>query len=170
MLQKWYVLNTKPRCERIVCARLERRDIEVFFPRMEVRRTKKVAIPGRVIEPVFPGYIFVRVGLEENLLYGLRWTPGVRRILGYEGRPTAVPDEVVDLLKKRMEREGFVRPRTKFVWGDRVQIKDGPLKGLIGVIEEARPGKERVKILMSMLRASAKVEIHVDELEKVSGI
>lgn len=166
---EWYVANTKPRCEEIVCTDLRDKDIEVFAPRMEVVRTRG-RFRGMCLELVFPGYIFVRIELGSNSWYRLRWTPGVRKILGYGGTPSPVPEEVIGLLRKRMKKKGFIRPKAMFVKGERVQIKDGPLKGLVGVIEEARPGKERVKILMNMLRDSTKVEINISALEKASNI
>jgi len=169
MLEKWYVVYTKPRSEEKVCRLLESKSVEVFVPKMAVTKKKKRA-RITIIEPVFPNYVFVRLGLNPNFWYALKWTPGVRRILSFNGLPSPVPDEVIDFLKKRTEKKGFVEPKATFNKGDKVRIKEGPFEGLVGIIEEARPSKERVKILMEILRTSTKVEIHVEELEKVLDI
>lgn len=166
MLSKWYVINTKPRSEQIVCRQLETKDLEFFFPKMVVtkkRRTTKAA----VLEPVFPGYVFVRMIANPDAWSGLNWTPGVKKVLDFNGAPSAVPDGLIDALKKRMEKRGFIQPRVRFHAGDEVRVKDGSFWGLVGVVEEARSGKERVKILIDMLHYYARVEIDAGGLEMV---
>lgn len=169
MLEKWYVVHTKPRSEEKVCSQLKGKGLEIFAPKMKVTNERRAA-RAAVVEPVFPGYVFVRVELNPNSWYGLRWTPGVRRILGVNGAPSPVPDEVIEILKERMEKRGFIKPKARFHRGDKVRVKDGLFWGLVGVIEEARSGRERVKVLMDILHRSTRVEIHAAELEMVPNI
>lgn len=169
MLKKWYVINTKPRSEEMVCDQLENRHLEFFFPKMAVARKKRGA-KVTAIEPVFPGYVFVQIRPNASSWCKLKWTPGVKKLLDFNGVPSVVPDELVNTLRKRLEKRGFIKPKARFNRGDKVRVKDGSFWGLMGVVEEVRSGKERVKILIDMMRWFARVEIDVEELEKVQSM
>lgn len=166
MLKQWFVVHTKPRSEARVCRWLETKQVSFFAPKMEKKRKRRHG-KSTILEPVFPGYVFVQLEPHPNSWCKLQWTPGVKRILGYNGIPSPVPEAVITLLKERTEKKGFIESRPRFVKGETVQITHGPLRGLIGVIEEARPGKERVRILMDLLCKPTKVQACVFELEKV---
>lgn len=163
---RWYVAQTKPKAERRVSQWLETKNIEVFVPKMEIKRKRRNRAVS-LSEPVFPGYIFVRIESHPYSWNKLRWTPGIRKILGYDGVPSPVPREVIEELREQTGNESFIQPNSKFNKGEKVRIVDGPLRGLMGVIEEARPGKERVRILMEILRMPTRVLARVYELEKV---
>lgn len=166
--ENWYVIHTKSKSEERVRKLLQAKDVEVFIPKMQVMR-KRLGTVFAVSEPVFPRYVFSRMRLTSSFLHQLRWTPGVVRMLTFNGIPSPVPSGVIDFLKGR-SMDGFVRPESRFSKGDTVRFTGGPFEGLEGVIEEARSGKERVKILMDILHKSTRVEAHVLELEKVSDI
>ncbi len=163
---RWYVAQTKPKAERRVSQWLETKGIEAFIPKMEIKRKRRNRAVT-LIEPVFPGYVFVRIEPRPNSWNKLKWTPGIKTILGYDGVPSPIPGEVIEGLRERTGAESFIQPNPKFNKGEKVRIVDGPLRGLMGVIEEARPGKERVRILMEILRMPTRVLARVYELEKV---
>jgi len=167
MRARWYVAQTKPKAERRVFQWLETKGIEVFVPKMEIKRKRRNRAVT-LIEPVFPGYVFVRIEPRPNSWNKLKWTPGIKIILGYDGVPSPVPGKVIEELRERTGNESFIQPNPKFNKGERVRIVDGPLRGLMGVIEEARPGKERVRILMEILRKPTRVLTRIYELEKVT--
>ncbi len=167
MSARWYVAQTKPKAEKRACHWLKMKNIRVFIPRMEVKKTRKKHAVSTV-EPVFPGYLFVQLEPAPSAWQELKWTPGIKKILDCNGIPSIVPEQVIEELRLRTERKGFIQHGCKFRKGEKVQLTEGPLKGLIGVIEEARPGKERINILMHILSSPTRVQTNASELEKVS--
>src|SRR5690349_13734607 len=92
----WYALHVKPHAERRVSDHLSLKPIPTFLPLIETirsRRTRRLA----VLEPLFPGYLFVHLDCVDTdpRWQAVRWTPGVRRVLGTEGNPGPIPDDVM---------------------------------------------------------------------------
>lgn len=160
---QWFVVSTKARREQFAQEELGRRGVETFLPRIvELSET-----PPRVA-PLFPGYLFVHIELEQEY-FRVAWTPGVRRFIGFGELPCAVDDAVVDFLRTRVGREGIVRAQPAFKPGDVVRVKRGPLAGLIGIIENPGCGRGRVRVLMELLRRQTRVELPQQIIERVSA-
>jgi len=121
-------------------------------------------------EPLFPGYIFVRIDLAQPGWVEIKYTPGVRRIVSYDTEPVPVPEPVLEGIKVKLGGNKFVQKSIiPFRAGDRVQFIAGPFEGLEGIFTGAISGKERVKVLMEVLRQSVKVEAEIINLEKAAG-
>lgn len=135
----WYVIYTKPKSEERVSEQLRRINLEVFNPKL--RREK--------IVPLFPCYIFVKVN---SLKYYrlLKYTRGVKRILGNGETPYIVPQEVIDIIKLK-EKNGYVEVEPRLKKGDSIILKGGPFKNFLGIFEEELSDKERVKILLGTI-------------------
>lgn len=161
-MRKWYAIYTKPQKEEFVRFLLERANIDCFLPKL---RTWRFVNSHRepVIKALFPCYIFSRFEYPEE--YDLvRWTRGVKRIVGTKEGPIAVPDHVVDFISKNSE-EGVVEIKPKkLVKGDLVRILHGPFKGLIAVFERELKDKDRALILLDALY-NLKVELKTYYLE-----
>jgi len=166
--RKWYVAQTKPRCETRVMGHLLRRaaDVETFLPRIELVRRRA---GGRVavLEPLFPGYVFMRMRLDPMSWNAVRWTPGVRRVLGNAGWPVEVSEELIDTIAQRMAGLGFVRIGLNLTVGMRVRVMTGPFAGLEGVFERPTSRAGRVRVLLDLLGAPRRLEIDPLDLERV---
>ncbi len=161
---QWYVISTKARREQFAQDQLGRREVETFLPRiMEPARSSLRSI----IAPLFPGYLFVHIDLEEQY-FDVVWTPGVRRFIGFGALPAAVDVTVIDFLQAQVGTEGILRPVRVFKPGDLVRIKYGPLEGLVGIIENPGCGRGRVRVLMELLRRQTRVEVPEQIIERVS--
>jgi len=161
----WYVISTKVRREEFAQDQLARRDVETFLPRIfESTRLS----PKPVIAPLFPGYLFVHIDLQEQY-FDVVWTPGVRKFIGFGALPSPVGDNVVDFLRDRMGQEGVLRPVSLFKEGDVVRVKRGPLEGLVGIIENPGCGRGRVRVLMELLRRQTRVEVPEHIIERISA-
>ncbi|HEV8339796.1 MAG TPA: transcription termination/antitermination NusG family protein [bacterium] len=168
-VDRWYAVQTKPRCEDEVVHRLAQRGaVPVFLPKLEAMRRwrgRKV----RTVEPLFPSYLFVRMTLEPQQWHAVKWTPGVKRIVGTDEVPVPVPDEAIEVLRARC-REGDVVPWAPLLrLGAHVRITDGPFVGFEGILERAATRAERVRVLLMLLRTPASIEVDVVDLEEVSG-
>lgn len=161
----WYVVQTKPRSENKALWFLSQKGITTFLPRLLAQRHGR---SGRrqALDPLFPGYLFTRFVLEPESLDRIRWTPGVRRLLGdgEEGTPIPVPDDVVWYLQERTGRNGHIIQGSAFGPGMRVRFKGGPLAHLEGIIERPTSRTERVRVLLDLMNARVTVEVSIDEL------
>ena len=161
---KWYVIYTKPSSEEKARADLERRDIPAFLPRIRechyTTRKKQARI-----KPLFPNYLFAHMAYPDDY-YAVIWAKGVKRIVGNGTEPVPLDDSVVEFLKVQSEEKGFVQPSPRLKIGDAVRVRNGPLEGLIGIIEGTLDEKGRIKVLMDFLKEGARVEIPFSSLER----
>lgn len=168
LMNLWYVVQSKPKKEVEAASYLATRalHLQVFNPLMEGFRTRKGKI-DKVLRPFFPGYFFVAFDLERD--YNLvRWSKGVKKILGFGGYPCPVSEAVIDLIRQKTGEDGVVRKTAHFEPNDPIRFKSGPLKELSGIFERWLPGRERVRILLNLLGYQPVVEIHYSMLEKVA--
>ncbi len=163
----WYVLHAKPHQEQRLTFRLQHRvaSLEVFVPLIEVSRRQK----GRrrnLLEPLFPGYLFATIPAEPRALNTVRWTPGIKRILGCGDVPVPVPEGIVEEIRARVADYGFVRLGMPFRPGDKVRLSGGPLAGLEGIFERPLSRAGRVRVLLGMLSRTTPIDVDVCELER----
>jgi transcription antitermination factor NusG len=162
----WFVAHVKPRQEEAVCWRLGLRSVPTFLPRLLVQR-RHGSRRWEAVEPLFPGYVFLRSTGDAAALYRARWTPGVKWLLGAEDGPTPVEDAVVAYLQERMGDRGYIVPRQELVAGTRVRFRHGPFALLEGVIDRPAARAERVRVLLRLCGAVVPVEVRLEELEPV---
>src|SRR4030042_5884897 len=114
----WYVIQTKPKKEEEATSYLTLKGVDIFGPKMDafsLRSGKMV----KGLQPLFPGYLFGKFDLEQD--YSLvRWGRGVKRILGFGGYSTPVSEEVMEIIKNRVDSNGVVRKKADFKPNDLV--------------------------------------------------
>lgn len=161
-MESWYALFTKPRREQQVGEILSEKGIETYVPTIQVRQR------GRIVEkPFFPRYMFMRLDFDDVGLSEVQWTPGLTRVVSFGNGPTPVPEVIIDRLKEQLEqlrREGVFSP---FRPGDRVRITSGPLRDFEAVFDTHLSATDRVRILVEFLRSVRRVEIDVDDIERL---
>jgi|SRR5579862_2304268 len=162
---QWYVVGTKPRREQFAQDQLARREVLTFLPRI----VEPARFDGReIVAPLFPGYLFVRIDIEEQY-FDVAWTPGVTKFIGFGTLPSPLEDRVVDFLQERTGHEGILRAVPVFHPGERVRITHGPLEGLVGIIESPGSRRGRVRVLMELLRRQTRVEVPQQIVERISA-
>lgn len=153
--KKWYVVYSKPQKEEFAEFCLRARDIEVFLPKLifpELLKKRK-----RIV-PLFPNYLFTRIRSAEEY-YRILWTPGVSRIVSFNGKPAPLDEDVVLFIKAQGIPGGGIPARLDLSMGQEVHITRGPLEGLVGIIHEPPGAKGRVRILMGLLNRQVKVDV-----------
>ncbi len=163
---RWFVAHVKPRQEEAVCQRLRYAAVVTFLPRLLTHR-RRGSRRWQAIEPLFPGYVFVQFSPDAATLYRVRWTPGIKRLLGNEEGPTPIEDAVVAYLQERMGELGYIVPRRELRPGDRVRFRDGPFAMLEGVIDRPASSRDRVRVLLRLCGTLVSVEAATAELEPV---
>jgi transcription antitermination factor NusG len=147
-VKRWYVVQAKARREAMAQRHLAGRGVEVFFPQLLLPRY--LGRPGETV-PMFPGYLFVQLVLEDQF-DAVRWSPGVQRFVGGAGTaPAVLDDEVVPFLRRAATAEGVIEARPNVDIGERVRINGGPFDGLVAVIQRPPDARGRVKVLMELL-------------------
>jgi transcription elongation factor/antiterminator RfaH len=159
--RQWYAIYSKPRKEDFAQFHLQRKGLEVFFPRLLLPHP--LPKRGQVV-PLFPNYLFVRLQLPDEYYYAL-WSPGVKSLVSFNGTPAPLDDEIVTFLRQRATAEGLLAGRSNLTVGQEVRISGGPLDGLAGIIQDPPDAKGRVNVLMKLLSRQVKVEVPVRFVE-----
>jgi transcriptional antiterminator RfaH len=156
--ENWYCLKARPRQERTAkCAIQQEIGLEVFCPMLRFERARKSG-RVRVVEAMFPGYLFARFCYEE--LYRLvRTTKGVSTIVSFGGLPIVVPDAIIAELRSVVSEGETVEIPTTFSVGEEVQLVEGPFQGLRAVVTKILPARARVTVLLELLGMEREVEV-----------
>jgi transcription antitermination factor NusG len=158
-MKNWYVINTKPKKEFQVERLFTEGGIEIYNPKY---------LHEDRIKPFFPGYEFISFDFPDQYRL-VKYTRGVKRVVGVREIPVSIPDEVIHEIKSR-EVNGLIeidkygeRPEV----GDEIEVVEGPLKGLRGVFKKELTAKERVLILLNYVTYQAQLIIEKEKLKKV---
>jgi transcription antitermination factor NusG len=158
---RWYAAYTCANHEKRVRDQLEERSVESFLPLYEtVRRWKDRRMHMQL--PIFPGYVFVRMGLADRLR--VLQVPSVVRLVGFNGQLSALPDEEMEGLKKGLARGVLAEPHPFLSVGRRVRVKAGPLAGVEGIVIR-RKNRLRLVISLELIQRAAMVEIDAADLD-----
>ena len=175
MAQKWYVVHTYSGFENKVKSVLEER---VRSAKREDLFSELLVPAEKVIEMIkgkkksssrkfFPGYILVKMELNEETYHLVKETPKVTGFVGDRSNPAPIPDAEVEEIKNQMS-EGLLRPkhRLTFEKGDQVQVVDGPFSNFNGLVEAVNPDKGKVRVLVSIFGRSTPVELDFAQVKK----
>jgi transcriptional antiterminator RfaH len=160
-MEHWYALYTKPKKEHQVAAHLRGQGIEIYLPSVE-RKVRRRDRPDRVV--YFPCYLFARLDFEVVPRSSIAWMPGIRRIVGFGEQPAVVADEIIKLIRCRLEsieEVGYGRLKQ----GDQVRIRSGPLRDLEAIFDRPLSSADRVRILLNVVGRMTPVEIDYSHLE-----
>jgi transcriptional antiterminator RfaH len=163
-MRQWYAFQSKTRKEQLLCEQLRIRQIDTFFPCINVR---PVNPRSRKTKPYFPGYVFGRIDLEEDGRSILDWIPGAIGIVNFGGEPAPVSDHLVDTLQQHLEsiNASACESSQGFQRGDVVAIQGGPFAGYEAIFDTRLPGRERVEVLLKILNASyIRVELPIEQI------
>jgi len=118
-----------------------------------------------VNKKVYPGYVLVKMRMDDDSWYVVRNTPGVTSFVGMGTKPTPLRDDEVITIKQQMTAEA---PRVKIslAVGDSVRIVDGPFQDFEGKIDEVNQEKGRVKVLVSFFGRETAVELDFLQVDR----
>lgn len=170
----WYVVHTYSGHEAKVAATLKQRIesqrladkiLEILVPtqeKIEIREGKK----STVREKLFPGYILIKMILDDATWLAVRTTPGITSFVGNANKPTPLPESEVGTIQRFMTMEA---PKFKaaFTVGEAVKITDGPFSDFLGSISEIDDEKGKVKVLVSIFGRETPVELDFLQIAKL---
>jgi transcriptional antiterminator NusG len=170
----WYVVHCYSGYENKVKKNLEHRSasmamqnriLEVVVPteeQVELRDGQRRVVERRI----YPGYVLVKMILDEESWYVVRNTPGVTGFVGIGTKPTPLRQEEVDRIMRRMEAEEPVQ-QVKVKAGDRVRIVEGSFTDFNGTVDEVYPDKGKARVLVSFFNRETPIEVDLLQIERL---
>lgn len=166
-MNPWHVIQTKPKKEDSVSQLLNSAGFEVLYPKIK-EMCYRNGLSYFKSAPLFPSYLFLRINFQEKRNFHLiKYTRGVRKILCCENRPAPIPDDIVSVIKSRLNQEGVAEFNHNFKKGEKIKVRKGVLKDLIGILEKPLPHEARVQVLLNLVNYKMKVKLHWTEVEKI---
>lgn len=166
---RWYACYTRARHEKRVELLLQERGLETFLPLMS--RVRQWKDRKKLVDfPLFPSYVFCRFALPA--VHQVLSVPGVSTLVKAENRPIWIADEELEnvrrfagaLRKTKMQAE----PRPYFAEGEWVEVVDGPMKGIRGIVVEQR-GRRRVLVGLKAIGQGMEVDINTRILRPIAA-
>lgn len=170
---QWFVLHTysgyENKVKKTIESRVEALDLgdrvfEIVVPtqeEIEIRQGQR----HQVQRKVFPGYVLVRMSMDEDTWFQLRNTPGVTGFVSFNNKPVPLTEEEAQGVLRGMVAEA---PKVKisFALGDTVRIVDGPFADFRGEIDEINNEKGKIKVLVSFFGRETPVELDFLQAER----
>jgi transcriptional antiterminator NusG len=176
MASRWYVIHVYSGFEKKVATaireqaeqkQLSDRFEEILVPTeevVEVRRGAKVSSERKF----FPGYVLVKMDMDDTTWHLVRNTAKVTGFLGGRGRPSPITEAEAARIMHQVQ-EGIERPKPSITFeiGEQVRVCDGPFTSFNGTVEEVDEEKSRVKVAVSIFGRATPVELEYSQVEKV---
>jgi transcription antitermination factor NusG len=157
----WFAAYTAPRHEKFVQAQLIAKQIQSFLPLYTVVRRWKNGVRREIQHPLFPGYIFVCLGTDEQL--PVMQTAGVVYIVGNRTSPLPVDDQEMHALRMGAQYASL-SPHPPVSQGDTVCIARGPFQGVRGRVLQTDRNLTLV-VTIQLIHSSFAIEVRACDLE-----
>jgi transcriptional antiterminator NusG len=139
----------------------------VFKIEIPTEKVAEIKDGGKRVESdqkVFPGYVLVRMEMDDRSWAAVRNTPGVTGFVGSQGNPSPLTREEYNKIMKRTSRETPKRTSSALEEGQSVHVIDGPLKDFDGVVAEVMPDAGKVKVMVSIFGRETPVELTFNQV------
>ncbi len=173
---KWYIVHTysgfEDKVKKSLQERIESLSQQDYFGDIlvpteqvvELRKGEKKTSSRKF----YPGYILVQMALNQDTWHTVRNTSKVTGFVGGEVKPTPISDTEAQRIIHQME-EGVNKPKPKYSFeeGDEVRVIDGPFTNFQGVVEEVKPDKEKLRVLITIFGRPTPVELEFIQVNKI---
>ncbi|HLD01451.1 MAG TPA: transcription termination/antitermination protein NusG [Patescibacteria group bacterium] len=171
---QWYVVHSisghearvsETLRQRVETMGLTEKVFEILVPtqdRVIVRGGKKATVK----EKIFPGYIMIKMILEDDSWLAVRTTPGITGFVGVGDQPTSLSEAEVNNIQKFVSSPA-PRFKTKLSIGEAVKVTDGPFSDFLGTVNEVDEARGKVKVLVSIFGRETPVELDFLQVAKV---
>ena len=163
--KKWIAVYTKPRHEKFVENELKKKGIDVYLPMLKERR-KWSDRKKWVSFPLFRSYIFVKIEIKNALI--ILQTIGVVKLVKFNKKVAVVPEQSIHNIRLMIEGGYNPEPTDYFIKGNPIEVKDGPLKGIVGEVISVDK-KDRLVIRVDAIQHSISIKINRSYLSKLKN-
>jgi transcriptional antiterminator RfaH len=162
---RWYAAQTHIHAEAKASQHLRRQGFDVYLPRY-LKSRRHARRLDHVAAPLFPRYLFVSIDLTAQRWYSINSTIGIATLIRHGNVPVAVPDAIIEGLKRREDAEGYIKleRQSRFTPGDKIRVSHGALCDCLGLYETVS-GKERSAILLDLLGRKVRVVLENELIE-----
>jgi transcriptional antiterminator NusG len=176
MTKKWYVLHTYSGYEkkvkdnlrhRVESMGLDDRIFDIQIPTEEVIEIKEGGRRVTTDKKVFPGYVLVRMELDDQSWGVVRNTPGVTGFVGAQGKPSPLSREEYNKIMKRTHSDAPKKTSSNLQVGQSVKVVSGPLAEFDGTIAEVQPEAGKVKVMVSIFGRETPVELSYNQVARL---
>ena len=151
---QWFAVQVAPQHEKKIAAVLEYKGYQLFLPMHTVRH--KWSDRTKVLEqPLFPHYVFCRI--QQTAMRPVIATPGVVRIVGFGGKPCPVREEEIFAIQRIVDAGLEAIPVAQPRVGDRIEVQEGPLKGIMGIVTRINNRNHLVISIATIMKSIAVV-------------
>jgi len=173
--KKWYVVTTysgyenkvkQALVERIRQFKMDERFGEILIPSESVTLHGKDGKSRIRAKTTFPGYVFVEMLMSEEAWHLVKETPKVTGFIGNQKPQEVKPPHIEDLRKGITEGAAKPKPRQQFVEGDEVRVTVGAFANFSGTVQEVKPDKQKLKVMVSIFGRPTPVELDFSHVEK----
>lgn len=170
----WYVVHTYSGHENKVAAMLKQRVetmhltdkvFELIIPTQNKIKISK-GQKQEIAEKIFPGYLLVKMIMDDNTWITVRTTQGITGFLGVGTKPTAINSQEVETILKFMKMEA-PKYKTNFSVGEAVKIIEGPFANFLGTVDHIDDEKGKVTVLVSIFGRETPVELDFLQVSKI---
>jgi transcriptional antiterminator NusG len=173
---EWYVIHTysgyetkvrESLMERMSAAGYGEKISQVLVPSEEIVELKKGK--KRISErKIFPGYILVRMDLDDETWHVVRDTPKITGFVGGKTHPTPLSEaEVKEIISQTESETGKPKPKVLFRVGESVRVIDGPFSSFIGMVDDVNAERGKVRVMVSIFGRSTPVELDFLQVERL---
>lgn len=159
--RNWYAVFTVPQNEKSVVRHLNLREVESFLPTYETVRVWKNRQRMKLVLPLFPSYLFVRINPRERAK--VLQSPGVLHIVGNGKEYVPLPDPEIEFLRTGLCTQRIEPFRELFV-GEKVRIKSGVMQGVCGTLVRKASGF-RFILTLELINQHVAAQVDAEDLE-----
>lgn len=174
-IMRWYIAHTYSGCEQRAKQTLEElvkmKKMDTYFDKILVPSENVVEmIKGEKktkSKKIFPGYLLIRMRLTNETWHLVKSVPKISGFIGNGTTPYSIPDSEIDRVTQQIS-DGSLRPKMKIVFekGESVRVIDGPFSNFNGIVDEVKPDKGKVRVLVSIFGRSTPIELEFSQVEK----
>ena len=166
----YYLVQCKPNAAQTAVRNLENQGFGTFLPLHEITKRKGKKFQQQ-IRPLFPGYLFVQIHPDQGPWRQVNSTRGVSRLVRLGAEPSSVPNEIVEALMARCDKQSILRQTSEtqssqLHAGNQAEVTRGPFSGFIATIGDTEPSN-RINILIEIMGQITKVAINADALQPI---
>ena len=172
---RWYVIQTyagyENKVTRNLLNRIAQREMQHIISDVIVPTEEEIEIKNgqrrTILRKVYPGYVLIRMVLNDDAWYLVRNTPGVSGFVGNGNKPSPLDEQEVRTILRQMEA---VEPKVKVSYqvGQTIKVIDGPFTDFEGVVDSIDQERGRVRVLVSFFGRETRVDL--DFLQVTKGV
>ena len=163
MSKEWFILQFKANSHHQAAKNLNRQGFETFLP-LNNTTSRKATRFINTLQPLFPGYMFIKFDKTEDKWHKIKNTYGVSRLITVNSSLKSIPSTFIDSLMKRYDSSGKLIPIVEMKKGDKVEILKGPFANFIATVEKYE-SEQRIWVLMDLMGRKTKIQTPLNALQ-----